>query len=59
VAGVGRLQHVEHLGAPDLADDDAVRPHAQGIADQLAQGDLAPALDVGRPGLEPDDVRAG
>jgi hypothetical protein len=47
------------LGAPHLADDDAVRPHAQGVADQLAQGDLAAALDVGRPRLEPDDVRAG
>jgi hypothetical protein len=38
VAGVGGLKHVEHSGAPHLADDDAVRPHAQGVADQLAQG---------------------
>jgi hypothetical protein len=57
--GVGGMQHVEDLGATNLADDDAVGTHPQGVADQFAQRDLAPALDVGRPGLETDDVRAG
>jgi hypothetical protein len=59
VAGVGGLQHVQHLGTADLADDDAVGAHAEGVADQLAQRDLAPALNVGGPCLEPDDVGAG
>ena len=57
VAGVHRLQHVEGLGAAALAEDDAVGPHAQRVADQVALGDLAAALQVGRPGLQPDDMR--
>ena len=57
VAGVHGLEHVERLGPAALADDDPVGPHAQGVADQVAGGDLALALDVGRAGLHPDDVR--
>ena len=56
VAGVHRLQHVERLAAAALADDDPVGPHAQGVAHQVADGDLARALDVGRPRLQRDDV---
>ncbi len=56
VARVHRLEHVERLGAADLADDDAVGAHAQGVADELADPDLALALDVRRPRLERDDV---
>ena len=56
VARVHRLEHVERLGAADLADDDAVRPHAQRVADELADRDLALALDVLRPRLEPQHV---
>ena len=47
----------KRLGAADLADDDPVGPHAQRVAHQVALGDLALALDVRRPGLQPDDVR--
>ena len=36
VAGVHGLEHVERLGAADLADDDAVGPHAQRVAHQVA-----------------------
>ena len=50
VAGVHRLEHVERLGAADLADDDAVGPHAQRVAHQVADRDLALALDVRRAG---------
>ena len=57
VAGVHRLEHVQRLAAADLADDDAVGAHAQRVAHQVADGDLAPALDVGRAALQPDDVR--
>ena len=42
VARVHRLQHVERLGAADLADDDAVGPHAQRVADEVADRDLRP-----------------
>ena len=53
VAGGHRLEHVEGLAAAHLADDDAVGAHPQGVADQVADGDLALALDVraaGTPG---------
>ena len=56
VAGVHGLQHVQRLGAADLADDDAIGPHAQRVDDQVALLDRALALDVRRPGLEADDV---
>ena len=49
VAGVHRLEHVQGRGVADLADDDAVGAHAQGVLDEVADGDLAPALDVGWP----------
>ena len=48
VAGVHRLEHVEGLAAADLADDDPVRSHPQGVAHQLANRHLAPAFDVRR-----------
>ncbi len=56
VAGVHRLQHVERLAAAALADHDAVGPHAQRVAHQVADRDRALALDVRRPRLEPDHV---
>src|SRR5579859_6488967 len=57
VARVHRLEHVEGFAAAHLADDDAVRPHTQGVAHQIALGDFAAALDAGRPRLQRDDVR--
>ena len=57
VSGVERRQQVTHLRAPDLADDDAVRSHAEGLADQGLEIDLADPLDVRRASLEADDVR--
>ena len=56
VTRVHRLEHVERLGAADLADDDAVGPHAQRVAHEVADRDLALALDVLRARLEPHDV---
>ena len=56
VAGVHGLQHVERFFAADLADDDAVGAHTQGVDDQLPLPHRALAFDVGRPRLEPDDV---
>ena len=56
VAGVHGLEHVEGGGVADLTDDDAVGAHAQRVADQVADRDLALALDVRRAGLEPEHV---
>src|SRR5829696_662059 len=56
VACVHRLEHVQGLGAPDLADDDPVGAHPQRVPDELADADLALALDVGRARLERDHV---
>ena len=39
-----------------LADHDAVGAHAQGVLDEVADGDLAPALDVRRAGLHREHV---
>ena len=54
---IHRLQHVERLGATDLADDDAVRPHTEAVAHKVALGDLPASLDVGRARLEAYDMR--
>ena len=40
-----------------LADDDPVGPHTERVDQQHALRHLALALDVGRPGLQPHDVR--
>ena len=48
VAGVHGLEHVQRLAAAALPDDDPVGPHAQGVADELADRDRALALDVRR-----------
>ena len=57
VAGVHGLEHVQHLVAADLADDDAVGAHTQGVAHQVARRDLALAFDVRRARLQAHDVR--
>ena len=56
VAGIHRLQHVEGFFAADLADDDAVGPHAQAVDQQLPLADGAVSFHVGRPGLQADDI---
>ena len=43
---IQRDEQVEALLLADLADDDARRPHAQGLLDQPAQLDLAGALEI-------------
>ena len=50
------LQHVERLARAALAHDDAVGAHAQGVAQQVADGDLALPLEVGRARLEAHHV---
>jgi hypothetical protein len=49
VARVHGLEHVQHLVAADLADDDAVGTHTQGVAHQVALRDLPlPSMLGGR-----------
>ena len=57
VARVHGLQHVQRLFAAHLAHDDAVRPHTQGVDDQLPDVDGALALQVGRPRFHARHVR--
>ena len=56
MAGVERGEQIERLGAAHLADHDPVGPHPQGVAQQVADRHLPPALDPGRAALEADDV---
>ncbi len=56
VAGVHRLQHVDRLGAANLADDDPVGAHAKRVPYELPNPHLALAFDVRRAGLERDDM---
>ena len=56
VAGVHRLEHVQRFLAADLADDDAVGTHTEGVDHQLPLPDGALAFDVRRPRLEPHRV---
>ena len=51
-AGVHGLQHIQRFGAAALADDDAVGPHTQRGADQLALVDAALFVQIGRAGFE-------
>src|SRR5690606_13861774 len=57
VAGVHGLQQIEHFRAAHLAHDDALWAHAQAVLDEIAHGDLALAVEVGRPGLQPHHMR--
>ena len=57
VPGVHRLQHVERLAAAHLAHDQPVGPHPQRVADELADRDVAAALEARGTRLEPHDVR--
>ena len=44
-------------GPADLADDDPIGPHPQGVLHQPPDRDLAAALEVRRARLEPEHVR--
>ena len=56
VAGVHRLKHVQGFRTAHLADDDAIRPHAQAVPEQGPLGDFAAAFDVRRARFQTDDV---
>ena len=48
VTGVHCLQHVQCLSGTDLTDDDAVGPHAEGIAQEFTDGHFAFSLGIRR-----------
>ena len=52
MAGVHGLEHVQRFTTTALSNHDAIRAHAQGVDDQLANGDAAFAVDIGRTSLE-------
>src|SRR3954452_16970862 len=56
VTRVHGLEHVEGFARTALPDDDPVGAHAERVADELPDRDLALAFDVGRPRLEGHDV---
>jgi hypothetical protein len=56
VTGVHRLQHVEALAAAHLAQDDAVRTHAQRVLEQVALVDAAAAFGALGAGFEAHHV---
>ena len=56
VAAGHRAEHVQRLGAADLADDDPVGPHPQRVAHEAADRHLAAALQRRGPRLQPHDV---
>jgi hypothetical protein len=58
MASVHRLeQHFRLAPLAHFANDYPVGPHPQGVAHQVADGDLAPALDARGPALERYHVR--
>src|SRR5450830_1973089 len=57
MSGVHGLQKVERLCTTNLADHDALGPHAQAVPHKVAHGDLALAFEVGRASLQTYDVR--
>ena len=55
-AGVEREQQVETLLGSHLTDQDPARPHPQALLHEIAQPDLAGALQPALPGLHGDPV---
>ena len=56
VPGAHRLEHVDDLGAAHLADHETIGPHAQRVAQQLADRHAARTFAVRGMGLQPHDV---
>jgi hypothetical protein len=56
VARVESGQEVQGFAPPHFTDHDAVRPHAERVAKQVANRHLSPSLDARRPALQPHHV---
>jgi hypothetical protein len=57
VPGVECHEQLAHLRPAHLPDHEADRAHPQRLTHQVAQRHLTGALNVGRPGGQPDDMR--
>src|SRR5688572_22830084 len=57
VASVHGLEHVEGFATAAFADDDAIGPHAQAVAHEIADGDHTLAFDIRRPRFERYEMR--
>src|SRR5712671_31196 len=57
VTGIHGLQKIECFGTAHFADDYSFRAHTQAVLDQVAHGNLAFALDIGRTRFQPHRVR--
>lgn len=56
VAGVEGSEQVDHLRPAHLANDDAIRSHAQGLPDKVAERDHSRTFEIGRSSLEAHDM---
>ena len=56
MSGIHRLKHIESFAAAALTDHDTVRAHTQTVANEIADGNFASALDVGRTRFKTDDM---
>ena len=52
MTGVHGLKHVQRLRSANLAQDDAIGAHTQGVLDEIAHGDLALTFEVRRARLQ-------
>ncbi|GAA1021533.1 hypothetical protein Aple_073340 [Acrocarpospora pleiomorpha] len=57
VAGVQCGQEIYNLGTANLAYDEPVWAHPEGLTDEVPECDAADALEVGRASLKADHVR--
>ena len=56
VTCVHGLKHVERLATADLADDDAIRTHAQRVSHQITNRHLPRTFSIGRTCLQADHM---
>ena len=52
MTGIHGLQHIQALGSSDLAQNNLVRTHAEGILHELTLRDLTFPFDIRRPCLQ-------
>jgi hypothetical protein len=57
VTGVKRGQEIYDLRTANLADDEPVWAHPEGLSDEIPERDATDAFEVGRAGFEADHVR--
>jgi hypothetical protein len=56
MAGVHGLEHIQSLSGAHLPQNDAIRPHPQGVLYQIPLRDFTHAFQVGRTRFQADDM---